>query len=216
MTAFDLTTVLRQRTRALHRAVKALPVPRRVMSPRVTKGDYARYLAAVYRVYALMESALLDHIPPHLLAVLGVRPKLPALAEDLADLHATAGPPLGRAATALRLPPPDDLAGSVGALYVLERAALGGQLVARHLRRHLPEDDAAVPFRFLEFHAGEGTGAWRRFAKALDTLKTRPDFQVGRLVGGAQVAFESVLGILRVEDRANRQGILLAAGCTRA
>lgn len=216
MTPFDLTTALRQQTKALHRAVKALPVPRRVMSPRVTKGDYARYIAAVYRVYALMESALLDHVPPHLLAALGVQPKLPALAADLAELEAPSPQPLGRAATALRLPPPGNLAGSVGALYVLERAAFGGRLMARHLRRHLPAEDSALPLRFLEFHGGEAVGAWRRFAKALETLKARPDFHVGHLVEGAQIACESVLGILRLDDQAARQGILSAAGCTRA
>jgi len=216
MTPFDLTTMLRQQTRTLHRAVKALPVPRRVMSPRVTRSDYVHYIAAVYRVYALMESALLDHVPPQLLTALGVRPKLPALAADLAELELSSREPLGRAATALRLPPPDDLAGSVGALYVLERAAFGGRLVARHLRRHLPDEDGAVPLRFLEFHGRESAGAWRRFAKALENLKNRPDFQVARLVEGAQIACESVLGILRLEDQGMRQGILPAVGWTRA
>ncbi len=210
MTPSGLTITLRKQTLALHRAVKALPLPRRVMSASVTKTDYAEYLAAIHRVYALMESALFDHIPPQLLAALGVRPKLPALEADLADLGAEPLRPLGRAAAALRLPRPGDLAGSVGALYVLERATLGGRVVARHLRRKLPDQGAGVPFRFLEFHGAEVAGAWRRFAITLDALKTRPDFPAGRLIEGAQVAFESVLGILRHDDTRTRPGIAAA------
>lgn len=215
MTTSGLTVLLRRRTLALHRAVKALPLPRRVMSARVTQADYASYLAAIHRVYALMESALFDHVPPHLLAALGVRPKLSALEADLADLGTAPLRPLGRVAAALRLPPPSDLPGSVGALYVLERAALGGRIVARHLRRHLPNGGAGIPFRFLEFHGAEVEGAWRRFVVALDALKARPDFPVARLVEGAQVAFESVLGILRDDEGGARLGIAPAAGLAR-
>ncbi len=109
--------------------------------------------------------------------------KLGALADDL---RALGTPPDTRPAP---VPPLPDEAHAWGALYVLEGATLGGQLLRRHLAGQL--DLGTEPGRGLAFFSSYGDQVgprWKAFGAALEGRCARADaaFHAGVLAGAAQ------------------------------
>lgn len=129
-----------------HRDLDRHPLLVPLTAKTLSLADYAHALAALYAPQAAFEEALKDFAPPEL------PPRLPDLAADLADLKTSPWP--------LRdfLPPLEDAAAKLGALYVLEGANLGAVVIARQLQKNLP---AYAPRRFFT-HAG-GEARWERF-----------------------------------------------------
>ncbi|WP_221091305.1 biliverdin-producing heme oxygenase [Deinococcus aquaedulcis] len=171
-----IMTQLKEATAALHDAVEAqMPVLR----PDLTRAEYTQLLSQVYWAVAPLDAQVqaLD-LPGAFLAA--QRQKTPLLRRDLAALGA-AVPPLPLVAG-----PALDLPGALGALYVLEGATLGGQVISRHLQGTLglsPEAGGAY------FHGyGRATGAmWRAFGEAM-TAQVTPA-QAPAVLAGAQAAF---------------------------
>jgi heme oxygenase len=149
------------------------------------------------RVYMALEPPLLAALQSGLAGYPGlgpeVRPKLPALLADLADL----GCPGPRAPPARPVPVPPDLGAAAGGAYVLEGATLGGRVIARHLRRRLgggPQDPLARA-GFLDFH-GDPAAAWMGFAADLDRLVELGAIDPESAIAGARAAFGLALGLL--------------------
>ncbi|WP_345465797.1 biliverdin-producing heme oxygenase [Deinococcus carri] len=175
---------LKQATQDQHQEVEAL-MP--VMQPSLSLEAYARLLRQLQGVVEPLEARLLTLTLPAPFGI-GLRlKKAPLLMRDLAALPAT--PPV-------RLAPPP-LAGvpeALGALYVLEGATLGGQVITRHLRRHLgltPERGGAY------FHGyGPDTGRmWQAFGEAMNRWGTVGE--EARVIGGAQMTFRAFGDALR-------------------
>ena len=122
----------------------------------VLQGFHAYYAALEPRIHAVPSLAL--HLPDH-----EQRRKLARLDADLGVLGAEIPPP----APAHRVPTVCSVDDALGALYVLEGATLGGQLIARHLRARLALDAGSGAAFFG--NAGEPVGpAWRRFGDAVE------------------------------------------------
>ncbi len=161
----SLLEALRAGTALLHVALeKRLPF----FSERLDTDGYKRLLQAYYGFYQPMEAALYDSdlIPEGLDTKLRV--KTPTL---LSDLHA-----LGlndRAINALprcaQLPSLASHAACLGALYVLEGATLGGQVLRREmaLRLGLDADNGAA---FLNVYGAETGRRWKHFLDYLGRL----------------------------------------------
>ncbi len=177
---------LRAATREDHARVDALPRMQRLLEPGVSVEDYA---VAIARLYQLHET-LCEVIPTTLgtcahsaLSVedlmVGLRRDRQALKiEDHAPVPAENAPSLSTAAHAL------------GAWYVLEGAALGGALIARHLRRHLGE---GIP---LAHFGRAGDGRWPRFLAHLEQrLDSRAS--VDAAIEGASLAYRYTEQVLK-------------------
>lgn len=174
---------LRSGTALLHVALeKRLPF----FSPQLDHTRYKRLLQAYYGFYNPLETTLHDSglIPVGFDQVL--RRKAPTL---LTDLHA-----LGLDARAiaalphcLSLPLLDTPAACLGALYVLEGATLGGQILRREMaqRLDLHGDNGGA---FLDVY-GAATG--RRWKDFLDYLGRMPEDASARqqVVSAAQSTF---------------------------
>lgn len=147
--------VLNAATAARHAQVESLPLMSALMSPAVDRGTCVEVLRRMWRVHAGWESAN----GPRLRALPWTwRPRAPQLAADLQALgeHPADPPPVSPVAAGD--------AEAWGMLYVVEGSALGGQLIARHLRRHLPAVGAVV--RHFD---GPGPGpGWREFRATLE------------------------------------------------
>jgi heme oxygenase len=157
---------LRSGTALLHVALeKRLPF----FSPQLDDNGYRRLLQAYYGFYSPLEAALYDSglIPEGFDQVL--RLKTPTL---LTDLHALGldEPAIAALPHCSSLPPLDTPAACLGALYVLEGATLGGQILRREMAQRLGLD-ADNGGAFLNVYGSETGRRWKDF---LDYLRHVP------------------------------------------
>lgn len=84
-----------------------------------------------------------------------------------------------------------DPSASWGALYVIEGAALGGQVLLRKLQLQWPDH----PHRFFSVGLEQAHGSWRRFQSMLDTRLSSPP-QLEAAAAEARGMFLRVLRML--------------------
>ncbi|AZF23255.1 bacteriophytochrome heme oxygenase BphO [Pseudomonas sp. R4-35-07] len=161
----SLLETLRTGTGLLHVALeKRLPF----FSERLDTDWYRRLLQAYYGFYQPMEAALYDgRLIPHGYDA-ALRTKTPTLFSDLRALglneHTISTLP-----RCTRLPPLDTPAACLGALYVLEGATLGGQVLRREiaLRLGIDADNGGA---FLDIYGAETGRRWKEFLDYLGRL----------------------------------------------
>lgn len=174
--------VLQAATAQLHVQVEATPPMAALMSPAVDHDTCIEVLQRLLRIHAGWEeanAARLRALPwPW-------RPRAPGLRDDLVALGARPGPRFVPAPVAACD------AEAWGMLYVIEGSALGGRLIARHLRAYLPEVAAAV----RHFETSEDGPGWPAFRQAME--RALPDAgSRDRAATAAQAMFEHFHGQL--------------------
>ena len=161
-----LLEALRTGTALLHVALeKRLPF----FAEHLDADWYGRLLQAYYGFYQPMESALYEGalIPDGFDQVLRV--KTPTL---VSDLHALGldNQAINALPRCCKFPPLDTPAACLGALYVLEGATLGGQVLRREVAQRL-DLDANNGGAFLNVYGAETGRRWKDF---LDYLGRQP------------------------------------------
>ncbi|MBF5046643.1 biliverdin-producing heme oxygenase [Aggregicoccus sp. 17bor-14] len=182
---------LKEETREHHARAEAAM---RLLDPALSPALYRRHLEALYGLYAPLEGqleGLLSGAQGAEALELPRRWKRTFLARDLTAL--------GHDAQSLeRLPraPPLPLEGvpeALGAMYVLEGATLGGQLLLRHLTRHFSGQYSGHPvgdFTFFRAYEEALGPMWRAFGEAL--VRATPDEPFAqRVVRGAHLTFDA-------------------------
>jgi len=162
----SLLEALRTGTALLHVALeKRLPF----FSERLDADWYVRLLEAYYGFYQPMESALYDSglIPDGFDTALRV--KTPTLVCDLNALGLDA-PAINTLPRCTELPTFNTPAACLGALYVLEGATLGGQVLRREITQRL-NVNADNGGAFLNVYGAETGRRWKDF---LDYLGVQP------------------------------------------
>ncbi|MGC5703558.1 biliverdin-producing heme oxygenase [Pseudomonas sp. NFXW11] len=181
--ASSLLQDLRTATATLHVALeKRLPF----FSERLDAHWYQRLIQAYYGFYQPLETALFDRgsLPPDYDP--GQRRKTPALTGDLRALGLDPAQ-IETLPRCSQLPPLTCSSACLGALYVLEGATLGGQILRREMARRLdlhPGNGGA----FLDIY-GSATG--RRWKEFLGYLERSPEDPGARrqAVSAAQSTF---------------------------
>ncbi|MCS4250341.1 biliverdin-producing heme oxygenase [Pseudomonas sp. BIGb0164] len=161
----SLLETLRTGTALLHVALeKRLPF----FSERLDTDWYRRLLQAYYGFYRPMETALYESglIPEGFDTVMRV--KTPTLAKDLHALGLDDST-LDALPRCNALPIFDTPAACLGALYVLEGATLGGQVLRREMARRLGLD-ADNGGAFLNVYGAETGRRWKDFLDYLGRL----------------------------------------------
>ncbi len=183
-----LSAELRIRTAGLHRqAEQQLNLPDAVS----TCDDYRRWLAGFFGFYQPLE-AILTAFPDWDGLGISIVSRLhaPAIAHDLAVLGSTSAPPL---APAHLLPELPTVAHGLGALYVLEGATLGGQIILRGIETRLGLSIGTA----RQFFGGRGRDLgpmWNDFRNRLDDYGRLHALKRDDVVAGAQRTFQSLLG----------------------
>ena len=188
----SLLQTLKSETRPHHERAERVV---RLMEPGLTPDGYRCHLEALYGLYLPLESLLAVRLAGRFPELrLPERWKLPLLEVDLRSF----GHDEASLARLPRLPYPPPLSGvpeALGALYVLEGATLGGQLLLRHLTRHF-EGLPVGGFAFFRAY-GEAVGPmWKAFGEALTRACPEPAL-APRVVRGAQDTFEAFEAWLR-------------------
>lgn len=174
---------LKQATLPQHHEAEAL-MP--VLDPSLTDTDYARLLRQLHGVIQPLEARLLA-LPIPAPFELDLRVKAPLLIRDLATLPGT------RPVT-ITPPPLPGVPEALGALYVLEGATLGGQIITRHLRQTLGVTPQRGGAYFYGYGPATGT-MWRAFGDAMNRLVAPGD--EAQVIAGAQATFETFANALR-------------------
>ncbi|MBA2965556.1 MULTISPECIES: biliverdin-producing heme oxygenase [Ramlibacter] len=178
-TTLDL---LRQATAGRHAAIESQLGLRQGFG----RAHYGRVLQGFDAFLAVWEPRLLRALPLHLQPWFTAGRRAALARRDLGALGLPALPWLAR------VPPLAGPAEALGSLYVLEGSALGGQVIAAQVQRHLglrPEHGLAY------FHGGgAGTAArWRAFQRLLaDALDADPAGQAGA-VRAAVATFDGLI-----------------------
>lgn len=145
---------LRAETRTQHEAMEAtFPLPQ-------TKEDHARTLKVFLGFLEPLEQRISDLLQPSHVLLRG-RAKTAWLKEDLRALGRT-DEDIAALPRCSRLPPVDNLARSLGALYVFEGATLGGQIIARHVEEKLGLSEGAG-YRYFRSYGSAVGRRWQEF-----------------------------------------------------
>lgn len=167
---------LREQTRETHAALERQPLMCRLMSPAVTWEDYAQFLGRLYAAYLPFCVHIDATVDRFALADMSPQEIPGFLHQDIQELGMAAPAPL----PAAQLPQLGSDLEALGAWYVLEGAALGGAVVAKHLRRHLGE---AVPLGYLAGRNIQSPRRWRRFNTHFSAVLSTPDLLPGICTG---------------------------------
>lgn len=155
-----------------------------LMDPAVTRDRCRAVLLGMHGFYLPLEPLLERHLGP-----LGGRRKLPLLQTDLRALGLF-DPQIAEAPVCAALPALERPAQALGAQYVLEGATLGGQVIGRHLRRHLSLSPTSGAAFFGGY--GESTGTmWRLFVADLAAAAPTEADQAD-VVAGARATFLAI------------------------
>ena len=176
---------LKHETHAAHMRLEAsVDLPRRLRSPE----SYRDLLARFYGFYAPLEPRILARAEwaAHDFPI-APRAKVPALERDLMALgytpEALAGLP-----RCTELPALASFPAALGALYVLEGATLGGQVISRAVRGQLgytPETGCA----FFASYGRELGPMWQAFRAFLTNVELEQPASADAIVVGAHATF---------------------------
>lgn len=182
----DPAQYLRAATQLRHKALEAQPCFARIMQPEVSLHDYASLLTLLYRFHAQAEPTLNDRL------------------RDLPwrDIHRARVELLASDLKALDLPLPSnttqhlelkDEHGALGAVYVIEGSALGGQIIARHLRNTLQHEVS----QSLAFYGTLSRDVGIHWQKVIGQLRHQLTTDEARqsALDGANATFDSLLAL---------------------
>lgn len=180
----DPVQYLRTQTYPQHKALEAQPHFARIMNPQVSLNDYKALLTLLYQFHAQAEPALNDALKNKPSSNI-LRPRLELLASDLKSQDL---PIPCTASFKLDL---NDEASALGAVYVIEGSALGGQIIARHLQSTLQEKVS----RSLTFYNTLGRDIGPHWQKVIRQLRGHLTTEQTRksAVEGACAVFDRLL-----------------------
>lgn len=178
-----ITTRLRTETREVHAALEA---DLGLVAGAVTPGRYRDVLARLLGFYAVLEERLDRWHQACPVIDWPDRRKLPALVADLRALGVDAD----RVAALPRcpsVPPVEDVAQGLGALYVGEGATLGGRLLVRELSPVAPE-----ALTFFASYGAEVGRRWRHWQRVTNDWVGTDRARGDAVVAQAQGTFASL------------------------
>lgn len=158
-----------------------------VMDQMFTRTDYIALLTKFYGFYSAIEPKLREYDLSEFGIEVGERMKTEMLKSDLENLGANISDDNDPNA----IPTIDSAASAFGAMYVLEGATLGGQVITRHLKQHLALDTTNGGSFFNSYGANVGP-MWKAFCAAATEFSEKNDGKMDDvMVETAQATFQS-------------------------
>lgn len=166
----DFHARLQHETRPFH---SRLDSRLRLLDPDLTVDEYRALLRQFYGFYKPLEAVMGQVASGSWASEAARRRKLQWLVQDLLALGDSEGTIAGLP-LCMKLPPLMTQARLIGSLYVVEGATLGGQMVARFLRRSLG-DEARRCCRFFVSYGEQVRPMWAAFLEALALVADGPE-----------------------------------------
>lgn len=159
---------LKSHTLAHHRALERSLLARTLLAPGLTVPLFGAVLCPWFSAWQVLEHLLVQHCPTHVAPA-----NRPALRSHLALAgltHLGLSTALADAESIMPAPPWMEDGGWYGLAYVLQGAALGGEVIGRHLQRTLPHHAHAAMGFFVTSRAAD----WKPWCQWLDTQAVTP------------------------------------------
>jgi heme oxygenase len=182
-----LQEILKLATDQQHQNLEQMMFVDKIMNGTLSAEEYKEILQTNYIVHAVFEQQLFETLNPELKDELEInkRRKLPALLKDLDELNIN----------------PQDVefqekvvsvtandATVLGAMYVLEGATLGGNVIVKRLKVNQNLQQLNLGFHYYQVY-GEDLGKyWKQFCQVLNTKI--PEEQYHRSINSALTMFE--------------------------
>lgn len=170
-----LIAKLRESTRDQHAQLDQISEMKRLTSSDVDVNDYKNYLRAFLKIYSTIENEIYNYASVYIKEI-NLNQRLPQLKNDLEQLKV--GQQRMEADKKLILNHKEYL----GALYVMEGSRLGGNLIGKHLAKHLSMDK-----NNLSFLVSPSTVKW---SQIISLLNEQPKENHVEVIKGAQKVFQ--------------------------
>lgn len=166
----SVRSILKQASHSRHIRLGKLPAMRRIFADDFTIAEYQAHIAQLLGFFEPMEQAIVRAMPRELIP--DVFRRAGVLHDDLSAMGWTAMQvaSVRRCTHVPDIPP----AGLRGYLYVVLGSMLGGQVIARHLRRQL---GPRISLKFYGGSDGENDSRWTAFLADLERSK-RGDLEI--------------------------------------
>lgn len=150
---------LKEDTALLHSVVEKEMFADEIFNKTLTLAQYKQLITTNYIFHALLENKIFETLSEDIQAVLNIagRRKLPALLADINELQITV--PFDFTSIAVTDISDNDTA--LGALYVMEGATLGGNVIVKHLKQ-IPELKQ-LPFHYYGIYQEQTGPHWKSF-----------------------------------------------------
>ncbi|MPS71672.1 MAG: heme oxygenase [Chryseobacterium sp.] len=174
-----ISAFLKEQTKQQHDDTEAKLQSQKIFDKSYTLDDYKKLLIHNYQLISRYEPQIQEQLKGYPELKLDIRSKVNALKVDLNNLNIELKPEA----------PAQDLeneAEAFGALYVMEGSTLGGNVIAKQLKRN-PEFEN-VEFNYFGVY-GENTGPfWQEFKSIIDEKITEEQYDA--CVAGAKKAYQ--------------------------
>lgn len=170
-----LQEILKSATKAHHDELESLMYVNEIMNKTLTLEQYKTLLATNYIVHSAIESQLHDALDADLKEQLDIenRNKLAALEQDLAEMEMNKED-LNALKFSLPAITDHNNASSLGAMYVLEGATLGGNVIQKKLRANPAFEDLSL--HYYTVYAQNLMPNWLSFVKVLNSSVAETDY----------------------------------------
>jgi len=176
---------LKQATQGNHDTLEGLMFVKQIMGATLSLQQYKQILTTNYLVHKRFEHALIAGLDTQTAAELDMsnRQKTDALAADMAELKMPI-PEYNTDNTAFV-----NNAEILGALYVLEGATLGGNVIVKRLKVNPELNSYNLNFNYYQVYGDGLIPNWKKF---VEVLNNQPESTYNDAVSGAKKMFEYI------------------------
>jgi len=186
---------LKQATQADHDTLEGLMFVHQIMGGTLNLQQYKQILATNYLVHKRFEDTLVNGLDATTASALGIskRRKLDALAADMLELNMDAPEPNADSISF------ENQAEILGALYVLEGATLGGNVIVKRLKINPQLNDLNLGFHYYQVYGESLIPNWKKF---VEVLNSQPEDTDDAAINGAKKMFNYIAYVQKQSNAA--------------
>lgn len=183
----EFIKALRTKTMPAHKQLESVPLSAAIVSPGITRDQYAQYLEQMYAVNADAEQNIYPLLK-NVVSDVNDRNKAHLIENDLKALGRNNSLPTDKPFTSKKSDMTEAFA--LGVMYVIEGSTLGGRVILKNIQPalQLTEDNGASYF------AGYGTNTGPAWESFMNVLTNYPDSEATEqeVIAGADFAFSAI------------------------
>lgn len=184
-----LQQTLKEATKNKHAALEELMFVKEIMNGTLSVYQYTQIISTLYLVYQQFENKLHSLIDAENTYTLRLekRKKTSLLKNDLLEVNAVPGFIVDTYPINF-----EQEAAALGALYVLEGATLGGNIIVKHLKTNPQFISLDLHFHYYQAYGDKVFVFWKKFC---ETLNKQPLHLYSQIIDGAVLMFEYLIFI---------------------